>query len=76
MDNRPYLKLKNAAFGQDFMFYGTFIPCLNLRLVILSKAALSDLEKLVDRVIFLESSEGHSIGDKNASTILLANFLL
>jgi len=72
--NRPYLKLKEAAFNQDFMFYGAFIPMLKSPSGHSLRGRIVRFEKLGDRVILLESSQGHSIGDKNASTILLAEF--
>jgi len=74
MANRPYLRLSDTAFNKNFMFYGAFIPMLKSPSGHSLKGRIVRFERLADRVILLESSEGHSIGDKGASTILLAEF--
>lgn len=70
----PHLKIQKEAFGQDFMFYGTFIPMLKSPSGHSLKGRIVHFEKLADRVVLLESAQGHSIGEKLASTILLADF--
>lgn len=70
----PHLKIKNAALGQDFMFYGTFIPMLTSPSGHSLKGRIVRFEKFADRMILLESPKGHSLADGSASTIMLAEF--
>ncbi len=70
---RPFLKVKAAALGQDLMFYGTFIPMLKSPSGHSLKGRIVKFEKFADRIVLLESPKGHSISG-NQSTILLAEF--
>lgn len=72
--DRPHLKVKHGALSHDFMFYGAFIPMLNSPTGHSLKGRIIRFEKTADRLIMLESPQGHSIGNFDDSYILLAEF--
>lgn len=74
LKSRPHLKIKNTAFGKDFMVYGHVIPMLNSPTGHTLKGRIVRFHVFADRVVMLESPEGHSLGKNNESTILLADF--
>lgn len=71
---RPYLKISPSALSTDFLLNGSFIPMLNSKSGYSLKGRIVRFETFADRLIMLESPAGHSIGAKNESLILLAEF--
>ena len=72
--NRPCLKIKYAAFSEDFLLYGTYIPLLNSPTGFSLRGRVIKFENLSDRVILFESPKGHSISPDESPGILLAEF--
>lgn len=71
---RPHLKIKNDAFSRDFMFYGAFIPMLNSPTGHSLKGRIVRFQVFADRLIMLESPQGHTINEPSENLILLAEF--
>lgn len=72
--NSPHLSISNDGFGRDFLLYGNFIPMLNSPTGHSLKGRVARFELKADRVVLLESPEGHAIGSNAESMILLAEF--
>lgn len=74
VNDRPHLKIRSEALSKDFMLYGAFIPMLNSPTGHSLKGRIIRFEVSSDHLIMLESPKGHSLGVKEDSHILLADF--
>jgi len=74
INHQSYVKIRNSAFGRDFMFYGSFIPMLKSPTGYSLRGRIVNFQVFADRVVMLESPQGLSIAQKDESVILLAEF--
>lgn len=74
IEEKPFLKIRKAAFDHDFFLYGSYIPIFSSTPGYSLRGRVVRFQPSNDRVVMLESARGHSISTEKESMILLAEF--